>query len=69
MLTHFMETISHTNDWNIEQIIDALDQHGFAIIDHAYPSDYLNNLVNECTLNLNKFRQIITLQLFRQTLA
>lgn len=51
-----METISHTNDWNIEQIIDALDQQGFAIIDHAYPSDYLNNLVNECTLNLNKFR-------------
>ena len=51
-----METISHTNDWNIEQIIDALDQHSFAIIDHAYPSDYLNNLVNEGTLNLNKFR-------------
>lgn len=51
-----METISHTNDWNIEQIIEDLDQHGFAIIDNAYTADYLNSLVEECSSNLIKFR-------------
>ena len=43
--------------WNINQVLDDLDQHGFALIDHAYPADYVTNLVNECTTHLNQFRE------------
>ena len=43
--------------WNINQVLDDLDQHGFALIDHAYPADYVTDLVNECTAHLNQFRE------------
>lgn len=56
MLTHFMETIALASNWNIERIIDNLDQHGYALIDDAYSSTYLKDLVIECTSNLDRFR-------------
>ena len=51
-----METIAPASNWNIERIIDSLDQHGYAIIDEAYSSKYLTDLVAECTSNLARFR-------------
>lgn len=51
-----MQTISYASNWNIEQILTCLDQHGYAIIDDAYSSTYLHDLVAECTSNLDRFR-------------
>lgn len=51
-----MEAILLPESWNVDQILDNLDQHGFAIIDDAYPLSYVNQLVNECSSNLNHFR-------------
>ncbi|WP_122901099.1 2OG-Fe(II) oxygenase [Acinetobacter sp. B51(2017)] len=44
-------------NWNIEQILDDLDQHGFSIIDQAYTQDYQQAVVQECLLHLDEFRQ------------
>lgn len=43
--------------WNVEQILDDLDQHGFAVIDEAYTHAYTTQLIQECTQNLNSFRE------------
>lgn len=51
-----MDSVLLPNSWNIEQILDDLDQQGFALIDHAYPTDYVKQLVEECSLHLNHFR-------------
>ena len=51
-----MEATPPPKTWNVDQIIDELDQHGFAIIDNAYTSDYKQKLVEECTSHLNQFR-------------
>jgi len=42
--------------WNVDQILDDLDQHGFSIVDNAYSLNYLQQLVEECTVHLNEFR-------------
>ena len=52
-----MEAPTLPKSWNIDQILDDLDQHGFAIIDDAYSNDYVHQLVDECTSNLNRFRE------------
>lgn len=52
-----MEATTLPKSWNIDQILDNLDQHGFAVIDHVYSHDYVHQLVNECTSNLNCFRE------------
>lgn len=52
-----MEATTLPKSWNVDQILDDLDQHGFAIIDAAYSNDYVHQLVNECTSNLNRFRE------------
>lgn len=52
-----MEATTLPKSWNIDQILDDLDQHGFAVIDDVYPHDYVHQLVNECTSNLNRFRE------------
>lgn len=52
-----MEATTLPKSWNIDQILDDLDQHGFAVIDHVYPHHYVHQLVNECTSNLNCFRE------------
>ena len=43
-----MEAVLLPKSWNVDQILDDLDQHGFAIIDDAYP-DYVHQLIEECT--------------------
>jgi len=52
-----MEALLLPKSWNVDQILDDLDQHGFTIIDHAYPAEYGLQLVAECTSNLNRFRE------------
>ncbi|MGE8532750.1 MAG: 2OG-Fe(II) oxygenase [Acinetobacter guillouiae] len=52
-----MEALLPPKSWNVDQILDDLDQHGFTIIDHAYSAEYGLQLVAECTLNLNRFRE------------
>ncbi|MFW1858233.1 2OG-Fe(II) oxygenase [Acinetobacter defluvii] len=52
-----MEVIFLPKSWNVDQILDDLDQHGFAIIDNVYPTDYRQALVNECSSHLNEFRE------------
>lgn len=51
-----MEATFLPKSWNVDQILTDLDQHGFAIIDEAYSQDYVQALVEECTSNLNRFR-------------
>ncbi|WP_425916589.1 2OG-Fe(II) oxygenase [Acinetobacter sp. TSRC1-2] len=51
-----MDAIQLPKSWNVDQIIEDLDQHGFTLIDNAYPQDYVHALVEECTSNLNRFR-------------
>lgn len=51
-----MEATFLPKSWNVDQILDDLDQHGFTIIDNVYPQDYVHQLVNECTSHLNEFR-------------
>ncbi len=52
-----MEAVLLPKYWNVDQILDDLDQHGFAIIDDAYSDDYVHQLIEECTSNLNRFRE------------
>ncbi len=51
-----MEAVLLPKSWNVDQILDDLDQHGFSIIDDAYSSEYIHKLVEECTSHLNQFR-------------
>lgn len=52
-----MEAVLLPKSWSVDQILDDLDQHGFAIIDDAYSNDYVHQLIEECTSNLNRFRE------------
>ena len=52
-----MEATLLPESWNVDQILDDLDQHGFTFIDNAYPFSYTQQLVEECTSNLNLFRE------------
>ena len=51
-----MDAVLLPKSWNVDQIIHDLDQQGFTVIDEAYPPAYMHRLVEECTSNLNKFR-------------
>ncbi|MGA9699779.1 MULTISPECIES: 2OG-Fe(II) oxygenase [Acinetobacter] len=51
-----MDAIQLPKSWNVDQIIEDLDQHGFTLIDDAYPQNYVQALAEECTFNLNRFR-------------
>ncbi|OTG99675.1 2OG-Fe(II) oxygenase [Acinetobacter sp. ANC 4973] len=51
-----MDAIQLPKSWNVDQIIGDLDQHGFTVIDNAYPLNYVHALVKECTANLKLFR-------------
>lgn len=52
-----MDAVTLPSSWNIDQVLDHLDQHGFAIIDDAYSQTYIQQLAVECTSHLNEFRQ------------
>ncbi len=43
--------------WNVDQILEDLDLHGFAIIDDAYSPEYQQQLLAECSQNLDQFRE------------
>ncbi|TCB61524.1 2OG-Fe(II) oxygenase [Acinetobacter terrae] len=51
-----MDAIHLPKSWNVDQIVEDLDQQGFTIIDNVYPQDYVLALAEECTSNLNRFR-------------
>lgn len=51
-----MEAVVIPGDWDVDQILNDLDQQGFSIIDHAYSDEYVNALFEECTSNLARFR-------------
>ena len=51
-----MDALFLPKSWNVDQILQDLDQHGFSIIDNAYPPDYSDHLIQECTLHLDEFR-------------
>ncbi|WP_407306937.1 2OG-Fe(II) oxygenase [Acinetobacter sp.] len=51
-----MDAIHLPKSWNVDQIIEDLDQHGFTLIDNVYHQDYVLALAEECTSNLNHFR-------------
>ena len=53
---NFVDNVCTPPAWNIDQIIDDLEQHGFSIIDHAYTAQYMQSLVQECSSHLNEFR-------------
>ena len=44
-------------NWNFDQIFDALDKTGFALLDTAYPAEFLNKVREECLGNLQQFRE------------
>jgi len=52
----YMDAIQLPKSWNVDQIIEDLDQHGFTLIDNAYPQNYVQALAEECISNLNRFR-------------
>ncbi|KJV41059.1 oxidoreductase [Acinetobacter brisouii] len=48
------ETLS--NLWDINKIINDLDDTGFSVIDQAYAEEYLQSVHQECMHHLNEFR-------------
>lgn len=52
-----MDTLFLPKSYNIDKILDELDQHGFSIIDDFYMPNYPADLVDECLSHLNEFRE------------
>lgn len=50
-LTHITDT------WNLEQVFNAIDKDGFAIIEQAYTADFFIQLRKECLNHLQDFRE------------
>ena len=44
------------DSWNLDQVLDNLNEYGFAIIDDAYSMEYTQSLVQECSTHLAEFR-------------
>ena len=51
-----MDAIQLPKSWSVDRILDDLDQHGFSIVDDAYETEYIVDLITECTHNLARFR-------------
>lgn len=51
-----MQPTSLAESWNLEQILDDLNEFGFAVIDDVYSHEYVHSLVHECTSHLAEFR-------------
>ncbi|MHC3047217.1 2OG-Fe(II) oxygenase [Acinetobacter nosocomialis] len=43
--------------WNLNQILDDLNAHGFAIVNHAYSTEYLAQVATECSHHFDEFRE------------
>ena len=52
-----MTAFSIPSHWNIDQVLQDIDQHGFAVIDQAYSEQYVQALLEECNANLARFRE------------
>ena len=51
-----MQRTSLAESWNLDQILDDLNEFGFALIDDVYANEYVQSLVHECTSHLAEFR-------------
>ncbi|MDH0564870.1 2OG-Fe(II) oxygenase [Acinetobacter courvalinii] len=51
-----MQPTSLAESWNLEQILDDLNEFGFALIDDVYSNEYVHSLVHECSSHLEQFR-------------
>lgn len=51
-----MQPITLPTSWNLDKILDELNESGFSLIDDVYSNDYLQSLVHECSSNLQEFR-------------
>ncbi|RPE28043.1 SM-20-related protein [Acinetobacter sp. BIGb0102] len=51
-----MQRTSLAESWNLDQILDDLNEFGFALIDDVYSNEYIQSLVHECTSHLAEFR-------------
>ena len=45
------------DSWNLNQILDDLNAHGFAIVNHAYSTEYLAQVATECSHHFDEFRE------------
>jgi len=51
-----MQQSSLPESWDLDKVLDDLNESGFAVIDNVYSSAYVNSLVNECNSHLTEFR-------------
>ena len=51
-----MQSSSLPSHWNLDKILDDLNDAGFALIDEVYPNEYVQALVDECSSHLEQFR-------------
>lgn len=42
--------------WNLDQVLNDLNEFGFALIDQVYSDEYVHALAHECTSHLAEFR-------------
>ncbi|WP_457970214.1 2OG-Fe(II) oxygenase [Acinetobacter calcoaceticus] len=52
MLSHLLP-----DSWDLDQILDDLNTHGFAIINQAYSDQYRAQVAKECSYHINEFRE------------
>ncbi len=45
------------DSWNLDQILDDLNAHGFAIVNHAYSIEYHTQVAKECSHHFDEFRE------------
>ncbi|MDC4473081.1 2OG-Fe(II) oxygenase [Acinetobacter baumannii] len=43
--------------WNLDQILDDLNTHGFAIVNQAYSAEYHTQVAKECSHHFDEFRE------------
>lgn len=52
-----MDCTQLSTTWPLEKIFNSLDQHGFALIEDAYPTTFLSQVRHECISHLAEFRE------------
>lgn len=52
-----MDCTHLSTTWDLEQIFNALEHHGFALIEDAYPAAFLRQVRQECMAHLTEFRE------------
>lgn len=52
-----MNLENFTQYWNLDQLFESLDKTGFALLDNAYPEEFLLKVREECLENLQQFRE------------